>query len=164
MQLYRQVKSLPSFSDIQHPPIIDKHNKLMGAVRAAVHQAGIFFVCGEIDLWKDFVGPTYTSFVSAHRKLMLQRRREYEVHCIECNKTNRLAGSVRSGSSKSACGTSTGKDAAVTAGSKKNKPKGETIVKKKKGGASTSKKPAKPKNVVGPDPDIFHKLKKPSRR
>ena len=93
------------------------------AVRAAVDEAGVFFVCGEINLWKDFVGATYSSFVSAQRdlclKLVLQRRKEYECHYIECNKINRLArldqstrgagsetGSAKSGSSSSACGES----------------------------------------------------------
>ena len=153
----------------------------MDAVQAAVDEAGIFFVCGEIDLWKDFVGPTYTSFISAHRKscnkLLLQRRREYEVHYIECNKTNRLArmdqsvraasnesGSVRSGPSQLACGTSVGKSATVTAGSTNPKPKRETLVVQKKSDVSTAKKPKKGGKRNDEDPDVVHKLKKPSKR
>ena len=55
----------------------------------------MFFVCGAIDLWSNFIGPTYDSFVSAQRNLcvclLLQRRKEYENHYIDCNKVNRLA-------------------------------------------------------------------------
>ena len=64
--------------------------------------------------------------------------------------------SVKSGSSKFTCGKSAGKSTVVTVGSKKDKPKRETTVVKKKDGASTSKKSAKVKNVVDPDPDVFH--------
>ena len=155
----------------------------MDAVRAAVDQSGVFFVCSEIDLWKGFVGPTYTSFVSVQRdlcsSLLLQRPREYEIHYIECIKVNRLArieqsaraagsrgdtGCLKQGSSKSVCGKAAGNDTVVAVGSKKDKPKGETAVVKKKRGASTTKSSAKGKNVVDPDPNVFHKISKPSKR
>ena len=129
----------------------------MEAVRAAVDEAGVFFVCGEIILWKDFVGATYSSFVSAQRnlclKLVLQRRKEYESHYIECNKINRLfrldqstkgagsdTGSAKSGSSRTACGKSAERGTVAVVASKKDKSKGEAIVVKRKDGASTSKK------------------------
>ena len=153
----------------------------MEAVRAAVDEAGVFFVCGEINLWKDFVGATYSSFVSAQRnlclKLVLQRRKEYESHYIECNKINRLArldqgtkgagsetGSAKSGSSRAACGKSAERGTVAVVASKKDKSKGEAIVVKRKDGASTSKKSVKSKNVVDPDPEIFHKLGKSFKR
>ena len=137
----------------------------MEAVRAAVDDAGVFFVCGEIDLWKDFVGATYSSFVSAQRdlclSLVLQRRKEYECHYIESNKINQLArldqstrgtgsetGSAKSGVSKSACGKPAEKSTVVAAGSMKDKPKEEMTVVKKKNGTSTSKRSLKPKEVV----------------
>ena len=152
----------------------------MEAVRAAVDEAGVFFVCGEIDLWKDFVGATYSSFVSAQRdlclSLVLQRRNTSTT--IECNKINRLArldqgtrgtgsetGSAKSGVSKSACGKPAERSTVVAAGFKKYKPKEETtVVKKKKSGTSTSKRSVKPKEVVDPDPEIFHRLGKSSKR
>ena len=153
----------------------------MQAVRAAVDQAGVFFLCGEIALWKDFVGATYSSFVSAQRDLchglVLQRRKEYECHYIECNKINRLArceqstrgtgsetGSVKSVVSKSACGKSAGKGTVVAVGSEKDKPKEKMTGVKKKSGTSTSKKSVKSKNVVDPDPDVFHKFSKSSKK
>ena len=71
--------------------------------------------------------------------------------------------SVKSGSSKSACGKSAGKSTVVAVGPKKDKPKEMTVV-KKKGGTSTSKKSAKLKKVVDPDPDVFHKPGKSSKK
>ena len=152
----------------------------MQAVRAAVDEAGVFFVCGEIDLWKEFVGATYSSFVSAQRdlclKLVLQRRKEYECPYIECNKVNRLfrldqstrgagseTGSAESGSSRFACGKSAERGTVTAVESKKEKPKEETTVVKKKSGASTSKRSVKSKNVADPDPGIFYRLDKSSK-
>ena len=58
----------------------------LNAVRFAVDEAGVFFVCGEINLWKDFDGPSYDLFVSAQRDLcvtlLLQRRKELEVRLV----------------------------------------------------------------------------------
>ena len=153
----------------------------MEAVRAAVDEAGVFFVCGEINLWKDFVGATYFSFVSAQRdlcfKLVLQRRKEYECHYIECNKINHLdsldqstrgagseTGSAKSGSSRSACGKSAERGTVAVVEPKKDKSKEETTVVKKKGGASTSKRSVKSKNVADPDPGIFYRLGESSKR
>ena len=153
----------------------------MEAVRGAVDEAGFFFVCGEINLWKDFVGATYSSFVSAQRdlclKLVLQRQKEYECHYIDCNKINRSArldqstrgagsesGSAKSGSSKSACGKSAERGTVAVVESKKDKSKEETTVVKKKGGASTSKRSVKSKNVADPDLGIFYRLGKSSKR
>ena len=151
----------------------------MDAVRAAVDQSGVSFVCGEIDLWKDFVGPTYTSFVSSQRdlcnSLLLQRRKEYEIHYIECNKINRLAqveqsagtgsgtGSPRQGS-KSIGGKSITNDAVSFSGSKKGKSKGGPSVAKKNSGSDAPKNPKQGKNVASADPDVVHKISKPSER
>ena len=153
----------------------------MDAVRAAVDEAGVFLVCGEINLWKDFVGPTYDSFVSSHNeschKLLLQRRKEYEAHYVDCNKTNRLArmdqctrtassdaGSGRSGSSKLSCGLSVGKSAATTSDAKRPKPTREVPVVPQKGGARGVKKPKKGSKKNDKDPDVVHQLKKPSNK
>ena len=130
---------------------------------------------------KDFVGATYSSFVSAQRdlclKLVLQRRKEYECHYIECNKIIRLArldqstrgagsetGSAKSGSSRSACGKSAERDTVAAVEPKKDKPKEKTTVVKKKSGASTSKRSVKSKNVADLDPGIFYRLGKSSKR
>ena len=73
-------------------------------------------------------------------------------------------GSAKSGSSRAACGKSAERGTVAVVESKKDKSKGEAIVVKRMDGASTSKKSVKSKNVVDPDPEIFHKLGKSSKR
>ena len=65
------------------------------AVRDAIASAGIFFVTPGFDVWKDVCDPGVASFVSLSRKtydtFLLERRKSYEHHYVECNKANRLA-------------------------------------------------------------------------
>ena len=73
-------------------------------------------------------------------------------------------GSVKSGSSKPARGKAVVKDTVVAGTSKKDKSKEQTTVAKVNSGSSTSKKLRKAKNVVIADPDVVHKISKPSKR
>ena len=67
----------------------------LGAVRDAIASAGIFFVTPGYHVWKDVCDPGVASFVSLSRKAygtyLLERRKSYEHHFVECNKANRLA-------------------------------------------------------------------------
>ena len=132
----------------------------LDAVRSAVDQAGVFFVCGEINLWRDFVGPTYDSFVAAQRdlcvRLLLQRRKQYECHYIECNKLNRLARNEQSTK-----GTGVGSDSVSSKEESKKKNKKSSTIEDHRSKTSSSK----PKNSRNPvDPDVVQRISEPFKK
>ena len=82
----------------------------LAAVRDAIASAGIFFVTPGYDVWKDVCDPGVASFVSLSRKAydtnLLERRKSYEHHYVECNKANHLARVNAATSASDACSSS----------------------------------------------------------
>ena len=67
----------------------------LGAVRDAIASAGIIFVTPGYNVWKDVCDSGMASFISRSRKIydtsLLERRKYYEYHYVDCNKANCLS-------------------------------------------------------------------------
>ena len=108
----------------------------LGAVRDAIASAGVFFATPGYDVWKDVCDPGVASFVSLSRKAygtyLLERRKSYEYHYVECNKANRLARVNAVVPASDACSSS-------SMGSKSSKGDGEKSCAGKKPQSSSGK-------------------------
>ena len=108
----------------------------LGAVRDAIASAGVFFVTPGYDVWKDVCDPGVASFVSLGRKaygtFLLERRKSYEHHFVECNKANRLARVNSVVPASDACSSS-------SLGSKSSKGDGQKLCAGKKPQSSSGK-------------------------
>ena len=82
----------------------------LGTVRDAIASAGISFVTPGYDVWKGVCDPEVASFVSRSRKAygtyLLERRKSYEHHYVECNKANCLARANAVAPASDACSSS----------------------------------------------------------
>ena len=108
----------------------------LDAVRDAIASAGVFFVTPGYDVWKDVCDPGVASFVSLSRKAystyLLERRKSYEHHYVECNKANRLASVNAVVPASDACSSS-------SMGSKSSKGDGQKSCAGKKPQSSSGK-------------------------
>ena len=143
----------------------------LDAVRGAVDTAGVFYVSPDFDLWSGLSSEGLEEFLtqyrSYYREFLLEQQKSFECRYIGLNKMNRESrsrqGSVVSESSGSSCSGSRSKKSEKPKKSAPVVPKpSKNTSAKGSGGASTSKKPKEGSKKGDGDPDVFHKLKKPS--
>ena len=144
----------------------------LDAVREAVDSAGLFYVSPGFNLWNGLsdvgLDDLLDVYRSRYREFLLERRKSFESHYIGLNKVNRESRS-RQGSvvSESSCVLSSATKSKKADESRQPVPSASKP--KKSGytsgssGVSTSTKPKKGKKKGEEDPDVVHRLKKPSK-
>ena len=153
---------------------------LLNAIQVAIANAGVFFVSGNVDRWKNFRLSDVAVFVDRYKSLfrsyLLDRRQSCEAYYLECNKANRSSRDSQVGSS-----TDTASSTSSVVSSKMVKrvsPK--SVAKNVPASVSSSKSASKPcgsskkdsggkkvkKNSKGgnPDPTIYHIIGKLFKR
>ena len=153
---------------------------MLNAVQGAIANAGVFFVSGDVDVWKTFRLSDVAVFVDRYKSLfhsyLLERRKSCETCYLECNSAKRssrdsqVGSSTDSGSSTSSVVSSkkvkgvspksVAKNVPESASSSMtaSKPCGSS---KKDGGDSIAVTKAKKNSERGnPDPTVHHKIGK----